>query len=163
MKRLTMLAVLIAGVLLGFIAVRGTVAADPAEDQVAVAQRKDRQLLEGRWRAVALEVNGEKAAEQDARKLLVVNGPEGHWTLFHEGDEVSRGTSTFDATKKPKWIDFSLQAQDGTTSRYVGIYELGEQQRRLCFAPASSGRPTEFRTLPGSMQILVVFLREATK
>ena len=58
--------------------------------------------IEGTWRVVSLEVNGEKAKDEDARKHTVANGADGTWSLRADGKEVIKGTSTLDPTKKPK-------------------------------------------------------------
>jgi uncharacterized protein (TIGR03067 family) len=86
------------------------VTADDAKDE---AIKKDRKQIEGTWRIVALEVNGNKASDDDAKKLSVVNGSDGTWTLLSEGNEISKGTSTFDPTKKPKSIDFTPTEGEG--------------------------------------------------
>jgi uncharacterized protein (TIGR03067 family) len=134
--------------------------ADNSKDQ---AITKDRKQIEGTWRVVALEVDGNKAMEEDAKKLMVVNGSDGAWSLRSEGNEISKGTSTIDPTKKPKTIDFTLTQGAGKGHQYVGIYELGENTRRLCFAPVEKERPIEFSSTPGSQHILVTFERQKAK
>jgi uncharacterized protein (TIGR03067 family) len=74
--------------------------------------------------------------------------------------EISKGTSTFDPTKKPKTIDFTPTEGEGKGNLYLGIYELGENTRKLCFAPAGKERPTEFSSTPSNEHILVTFERE---
>jgi uncharacterized protein (TIGR03067 family) len=133
---------------------------DDAKDE---AIKKDRKLIEGTWKVVALEVDGNKAAEEDAKKITVVNGPDGTWTLFSDGKEIGKGTNSFDPTKKPKAIDFTQTEGEGKGNLYLGIYELGENTRKLCFAPPGKDRPTEFTTAPGSEHILVTFEREKAK
>ena len=91
--------------------------ADDAKDE---AIKKDRKHIEGTWRILALEVNGNKAKEQDAKKLTVVNGSDGTWSLRSEDKEINKGTSTFDPTKKPKTIDFTP-----TTGEDKGKQSLG--------------------------------------
>lgn len=134
--------------------------ADAAQDE---AIKKDRKLIEGTWRVVALEIDGNKSVEEDARKLTVVNGSDGTWSLRSEGNEISKGTSTIDPTKKPKTIDFTPTEGEGVGQKYPGIYELGEKTRKLCFAPTGKGRPTEFSSIPGSEHILVTLEREKSK
>jgi uncharacterized protein (TIGR03067 family) len=131
--------------------------ADEAKD---AAIKKDRQQLAGTWRIMTLEVNGNKAKEEDAKKLTVINGSDDTWVLFSEGKEVGKGTNDLDPTTTPKKIDLTVMESDGQTKVYPGIYELGDQTRKLCFAPAGKDRPTEFTTTPGSEHILVVFERE---
>jgi uncharacterized protein (TIGR03067 family) len=133
------------------------VSADDAKDE---AIKKDRKLIEGTWRIVALEVNGNKSSDEDAKKLSVVNGSDGTWTILSEGKEVAKGTNSFDPTKKPKTIDFTITEGGGKGNVHLGIYELGEKARKLCFAPPGKDRPTEFTSTPGSEQILVTFERE---
>lgn len=67
--RRSFLGTLAVGALLTAIAT--IISADDAKDE---AIKKDRKLIEGTWRVVALEVDGNKATEEDARKLTVVNG-----------------------------------------------------------------------------------------
>jgi uncharacterized protein (TIGR03067 family) len=131
-------------------------AADEAKDE---AIRKDRKIIEGTWRIIALEVNGNKTKEEDARKLTVVNGSDGTWRLRSEVKEISKGTSVFDPTQKPKTIDFTPTEGGGKGNQHLGIYEIGEETRKLCFAPAGRERPTEFSSPAGSGHILVTFER----
>jgi uncharacterized protein (TIGR03067 family) len=93
----------------------------------------------------------------------VVNGSDGTWSLRSEGNEVGKGTSTIDPTKKTKTIDLKLTEGDGKGEVHLGIYELGEKTRKLCFAPPGKDRPTEFTSKSGSEHILVTFEREAAK
>lgn len=134
--------------------------ADEANDE---AIKKDHKLIEGTWRIVALEINGEKSDEEDAMKLTVVNGSDGTWSVRSEGNEISKGTSTIDPTKKPKTIDLTPTEGGGKGKAHLGIYELGEKTRKLCFAPPGKDRPTKFSSTPGSEHILVTFEREKAK
>jgi uncharacterized protein (TIGR03067 family) len=143
----------VVGVLLTAIAAT----ADDAKDD---ALKKDRKQIEGTWRVVALEFDGNKSNEDDAKKLTVVNGSDGTWSLRSEGNEISKGISTFDPTKKPKTIDFTPTEGGGQGNQHLGIYELGEKTRKLCFAPPGKERPREFTSTPGSEHVLVTFERE---
>jgi uncharacterized protein (TIGR03067 family) len=87
---------------------------------------------------------------------------DGTWSI-HTDDKVIKGTSTIDPTKKPKTIDFTPTEGDGKGELHLGIYELGEKTRKLCFAPPGKDRPTEFSSMAGSEQILVTFEREKAK
>jgi uncharacterized protein (TIGR03067 family) len=134
--------------------------ADDAKDE---AIKKDRKQIEGTWRVVSLEVDGNKVPDDDAKKITVVNGPDGTWSLFSDGKEVGKGTNSFDPTKKPKTIDFTQTEGEGKGNLYLGIYELEENARKLCFAPPGKDRPTEFISMPGSEHVLVKFEREKAK
>ena len=96
---------LVAGALFTAIA---TSVADDAKDE---AIKKDRKQIEGTWRVVDLEVDGVKSMEEDAKKLMVVNGSDGTWSLRSEDNEITKGTSEVDPTKKPKTIEFHSDGQ----------------------------------------------------
>lgn len=145
---------------LALLAVAALAIGDDAKDE---AIKKDRQLIEGTWRVVALEVDGNKASDDDAKKITVINGPDGTWTLLSDGKEVGKGTNSFDPTKKPKTIDFTQTEGEGKGNLYLGIYELGEKTRKLCFAPPGKDRPREFISMPGTDHILVTFERVRDK
>ena len=130
-----------------------------ADDAMDEAVKKDRKQIEGTWRVIALVVNGDKASEEDANKLKVVNGSDGTWSLFSEGKEVSNGTSTIDPTKQPKSIDFTATDAQGKVNRYLGIYKLDGNTRKMCFVASGKERPTEFASEPLSEIILVTFER----
>jgi uncharacterized protein (TIGR03067 family) len=134
--------------------------ADEANDEVI---KKDRKQIEGTWRIVALEIDGNPVRDEDARKLTVDNGSDGTWSVRSEGNEISKGTSTFDPGKKPKAIDFTVTEGGGQGNQYLGIYELGDNARKLCFAPPGRQRPTAFASPPGSEIVLVTFERETSK
>jgi uncharacterized protein (TIGR03067 family) len=130
---------------------------DEAQDE---AIKRDRQRIEGTWRIVGLEVNGSAVKDEDARRLTVVNKADGTWTLLSEGKKVSSGTSSIDPSKTPKTIDFTPTDGGGQGNRYLGIYELGDKTRRMCFAPPEKSRPTEFKSTQGSEIIVVRFERD---
>ena len=131
-----------------------------ADDSKNLAIKKDRQLIEGAWKIVALKVNGNKAAETDARKLTVVNGSDGAWSLRSDDKEVSRGTTIIDPTKKTKTIDIRPTEGGGKDDLFLGIYELNENTRKLCFAPPGKARPADFSANSGSEHILVSLERD---
>ncbi|MBX7102804.1 MAG: TIGR03067 domain-containing protein [Gemmataceae bacterium] len=146
-------------VILAFLVV-APVIADDATDK---AMKEDRAKIAGTWRGVMIEVNGGRLSDEDARQVMVVNGTDGTWVLHHKGKVISRGTSTFNPTKNPKTVDFTPTEGEGKGNSYLGIYELGESTRKMCFAPAGKKRPEAFTTTSGSEHILVRFEREKKK
>lgn len=142
---------LVVGILLSAVA-----SADDAKD---AAITKDRERIQGTWRVTSLTVNGNKAEDEDAKKITVMNGDDGTWSIRSEGEEISKGTSTFDPTKKPKTIDFTPAEGGGKGTEYLGIYELAKNTRKLCFSQPGHERPSDFASAPGSQHILVAFER----
>lgn len=106
---------------MGMVAV-GT--ADETQDQDI---EKDRQRILGTWRVIGLVVNGEQAGDEDARKLKVVNGIDGSWSLRSEENDVSSGTSTIDPSQTPKTIDFTVTEGDG---KGISSWEFTNWERR---------------------------------
>jgi uncharacterized protein (TIGR03067 family) len=149
--RYSLLGLLVVGILIA-----GTASAGDGTDD---AIKKDRQRLQGTWRVTALTVNGNKVKEADAKKITVVNGDDGTWSVRSESKEISHGTSVLDPTKKPKTIDFTPRDGGGKGDRFQGIYQLKKNSRKLCFAPAGKVRPTEFTSTADNQHILVTLER----
>ena len=116
--------------------------------------------LEGRWKVVALEVDGRKAPPEAMKNRS--------WTF--KGTEVSfddpnaPGKSSFklDPGKDLKQID--LVGLDGPQKGKTmeAIYKLEDARLTICLrdiAAAERGRPTEFATKPDSGLGLIVLER----
>jgi uncharacterized protein (TIGR03067 family) len=136
--------------------VTGLAAADDDKDK---AIKEDRKQYEGTWQAVSLEVDGYQTAEDDAKKITVVNEADGKWSVVVGGKAVARGTSEIDPTKKPKAVDLTVTEGDGKGQTALGIYEFKGDTRKVCLAPAGKERPTEFSSTAGSGHILAVLKR----
>lgn len=137
-----------------------TASADDAKDK---AIKNDRKLIHGTWQVTALTINGNRAKDEDAKKITVANGDDGIWSVRSEGKEIGKGTSIFDPTKKPKTIDFTPTEGGGKCQQFLGIYQLGKVTRKLCFAPSGKDRPTEFSSTTENQHILVTFKRVKPK
>ncbi|WP_153559215.1 TIGR03067 domain-containing protein [Roseimaritima sediminicola] len=149
--RYSVVGLLVVGLLLA-----ASAAADDAKDD---AIKKDRERMEGTWRVTALTVNGNKAEDEDAQMITVVNGKDGTWSVRLEGKEIGKGTSVFDPTQKPKFIDFTPTEGEEAGEQFLGIYQLKENTRKLCFAPAGEDRPKQFSSTAENRHTLVVFER----
>ncbi len=143
-----------------FAAIATTAIADDTKD---AAIKKDRKQIAGTWRVVALEVNGNKASVEDAKRITVANAVDGTWVLSNDGKVINKGPSTIDPTVKLKTIDFKPSEGEGKGQEYLGIYELGAKTRKICFAPPGKKRPTEFSSKTGSEQYFVTFERVEAK
>jgi uncharacterized protein (TIGR03067 family) len=124
------------------------------------AVQQERKKYEGTWRVIFLQADGNQAAENDAKKIMVVNRGDGTWSIKIEDKEIAKGTSEIDPTKKPKTIDFTPTEGSEKGKVFLGIYDIKENCRKLCYAPAGKERPTEFSSTPGSGHVLVIFQRE---
>ena len=62
----------------------------------------------------------------------------------------------------PAFVPFKRAALSSKANQYLGIYELGENTRKMCFAPSGKERPTEFSSTGGSGLICLTFERVKT-
>jgi uncharacterized protein (TIGR03067 family) len=130
-----------------------------AGDDKDKAVKEDRKKYEGTWQVISLEVDGNTSAEEDAKKITVVNEADGKWAIEAEGKVIARGTSEIDPTKKPKAVDLTVTEGDGKGQTLRGIYEFKDDTRKVCLAPEGKDRPTEFSAPAGSGHILAVLKR----
>lgn len=151
--RTSCFAVIVMGVSL---AVGGLLSA--GDDEKALAIQKDRKMYEGTWRVVSLVVNGQ-TAELDGKKITVVNHLDGTWSLHENDKDISKGPSQIDPKQRLKTIDFTPSEGAGRGKNFLGIYEIGEQTRKLCFVESGKDRPTDFTSEPGSGRVFVVLER----
>jgi uncharacterized protein (TIGR03067 family) len=124
------------------------------------AIKQERKKYEGTWRVIFLQVDGNQASDKDAKKITAVNQADGTWSVRVEGKEIATGTSEIDPTKNPKTIDFTPTEGSEKGKVFLGIYEIKQTCRKLCYAPAGKDRPTDFSSTPGSGHVLVIFQRE---
>ena len=143
-------------VVLFFAAAVPLAVAGDAKDE---AIKKERMKFEGAWQVVSLEIDGNKAEEQDAKKITVVNEADGKWRLEVEGKVIARGTSEIDPTKKPRAIDLTETEGDDKGKTALGIYEIGDDERKVCYAKAGMERPDGFSAPAGTGRILAVLKR----
>ena len=127
------------------------------------AIKKDHLAIEGTWRAVSVEVNGNAVNPDDVKKITTENGRDGEWTLFVDGNEVADGTSTIDPTVTPKTIDFKTTKGANAGQTTYGIYEMTGKTRRICYAEPGRPRPADFSAPAGSGRILAAFERVEAK
>lgn len=138
----------------------GGVGGADVTDAVAGSVAKDREAVRGNWRLIEVHVDGQRLADEEARRFSVTNAGDGSWVLLHDGGEFSRGGSRIDPAAMPKAIDFTATDASGETQEHLGIYELGEPTRRICFARPGRPRPVDFSSTADNEQVLVVLQRE---
>jgi uncharacterized protein (TIGR03067 family) len=115
--------------------------------------------LQGSWKVVALEVEGQiLPASSFAGARIVVNSDE--FSALNMGAPYA-GTLTLDAASDPK--KFALLFRDGPHSgkTSLGIYELNGNQWKFCLGFAGSDCPEKFVTTRGSGHALETLERES--
>jgi uncharacterized protein (TIGR03067 family) len=132
-----------------------------ADDVKKDALDKEYAKFQGTWRIESLEIEGMKLPKEiitEAR--LIIKGKE---FTMKEKVATYRGTFTIDPSKNPKSIDmkFTEGPEKGNTS--YGIYEIKDDDFKLCLTLTGKNRPTEFAAKAKSGHGLEVLKREKPK
>jgi RNA polymerase sigma-70 factor (ECF subfamily) len=123
----------------------------PEASQKPVAEKSDKELLEGYWIPVGCMVDGKKISHDDPKLKK--------WRLIFKGDTVTLPGSqevpyTLDLKKQPKEIDIEVNEP---ISPIKAIYEFEGKHLRLSWIK-SGKRPTDFDTAKNE-SVLIVFKR----
>ena len=139
----------------GLIAVVVLIAADARDD----AAKKDLAKFQGNWHLISLERDGKNTPPEEAKKItLTIQGNK--FVLRKDAVIISEGTMTLDSTKKPKEIDETITTGPNKGKVFSAIFEIDDDQHKICFAAPGKERPTAFSSVPGSGQLLQVWRRE---
>ncbi len=156
MGRHALLAVLAGAVLAG----TGLWAADDTQNATANQELKK---LQGTWRVVAMERDGQKVPEADFkdRRSIV----QGHSYTEKKGDEVvEKGTFQIDTTHKPHGITVTPTEGKEKGQKMLGIYEIeSDDTIRVCGAAPGKERPKDFSAKAGSGRTLITYKRVKSK
>jgi uncharacterized protein (TIGR03067 family) len=129
--------------------------------------KTDRELLQGTWRAVAVERDGHPVPEEIVKRadgILTFTGDRVRVRMQQTEITPARdrqGRLYLDPTKEPKALD--LIALGGEVDAFVGIYRLEGDTLTLCgyMEPNErTERPTAFATKPGDGRRLITFRRQ---
>jgi uncharacterized protein (TIGR03067 family) len=137
------------------LALAGLVTARADDD----AAKKELKALEGTWKVVAAEQDGDPLDRIVGGTLKIKDN---NFQIKTAGGTEMKGDLILDPAKSPKHID--LAHQDGLLKdkTWQGIYELKGDTLKLCYAEADSEkeRPAEFKTLKNSRLLFVELKRE---
>jgi uncharacterized protein (TIGR03067 family) len=123
------------------------------------AARQDLARFQGRWVLRSAERDGKQTPGEEVQKFrLTIHGDK--FVLSKDTVVVSEGTFTLDPTKKPKEIDETATAGPSKGKTFLAVYEIDDEQHKICFAAPGKDRPTEFSSTPGSGRLLQVWKRE---
>jgi uncharacterized protein (TIGR03067 family) len=133
-------------------------AADGPQDKAATEQKK----LEGTWAAKSIENGGEQVLGDTVKELKLVfagnkisvkgDGP--------DLDKYAKMTFKIDPSTTPKLIDVTISAGDDKGTVLEGIYQVSDDELKLCFRIIGKERPDEFKTKDNLPIALAVFKRE---
>jgi uncharacterized protein (TIGR03067 family) len=126
----------------------------------AESEKKEVAKFAGTWNLSDLTYDG-----KDHSKLkfkIVFKGNDG----MVEGNasvsnEYARIKFKLDPAATPKSMDIAVAAGSQTDATMQGIYELKDDELRICVKVFGNGRPKEFAAPDGSSTVLLVLKREA--
>jgi uncharacterized protein (TIGR03067 family) len=130
-----------------------------ADNPKSASVKKDPEKLQGTWKLVSLEVNGEQIALKSLeRSRLVVTGEKYHFQLDKMALDL---TFQMDPAKKPKAIDLKIVSGPYKGKVYHGIYTLEGDTFKICrHSEPDKDRPTAFVTKENSGLMMVVWKRQ---
>ena len=145
-----LLACMVLGLLLGVDA--------PKDDS-----KKDKEKLQGTWKAVTAQRRGESDPTAEEHRLIF----SGDEFSVKKGEETMiKGKFKIDTSKKPKEIDMEFietkkDSLKGKTA--LGIYELDGDTLKWCWNKPGGERPKRFSSEAADEHLLVTLKREKSK
>jgi uncharacterized protein (TIGR03067 family) len=131
------------------------IAADVQDDPA----KKDLEAFQGNWSLISAERDGKKTPEEEVKKIkLTIQGNK--FVLQKDSVVLSEGTFTLDPTRKPKEVNETITAGPNKGKVFLAIYEIDQDQHKICFAGAGKERPKTFSSEPGSGQLLQTWKRD---
>jgi RNA polymerase sigma-70 factor (ECF subfamily) len=129
------------------------------------AAEKAAKELQGEWKAVEVEIQGEKSPEDQVKNFrVVIKGDILNIEVGNLG--IRRKKFKLDPTKTPKAMDLTSLDGPAKGKDHAAIYELEKGRLRICFPDWTGGpakRPPEFRTQPGDGYGLLTLERVKAK
>jgi uncharacterized protein (TIGR03067 family) len=119
--------------------------------------KDDLKALEGTWDLIHFERDGKEVKlQKDTRAINT-----GAKFVVKRGDEViAAGTMKVDPSKKPKASETTYTEGPDKGKTFKGIYQIDGDTVKFCRAGSpDDARPTEFKTKPGSGQLMAVYKR----
>jgi uncharacterized protein (TIGR03067 family) len=122
------------------------------------AEKKEFAKFAGVWSVGDLKYDGE---EHKLKFKIVFKGNE---ATVEGNDQVTNEYSKIkfklDPSANPKTMDITVSAGSQTDATMKGIYELKDDELRICARVFGTERPKEFASPDGSSTVLLVLKRE---
>src|SRR5262245_8074295 len=141
----------------------GLVSAVAADDTPATdAVRKDIARFQGTWKTTSLRWNG-KDLDTDGKFAMqfVFNDAEATIESSKEvKKEYAKITFMLDPSTSPPCVDLKIAAGVQKDAVIEGIYELKDDELKICAKVFGNDRPAAFESAEGSSIVLIVLKRE---
>jgi uncharacterized protein (TIGR03067 family) len=118
----------------------------------------DAKAVQGNWKPAKAEMAGQPMTDSFL-KSISLKLDNGKYEVF-VGDKPDKGTYTVDSTTKPK--SMTITGTDGPNhgKTFPAIYELNGDTLRICYDLSGAKRPTEFKSIAGTMLYFVTYKRK---
>jgi uncharacterized protein (TIGR03067 family) len=117
----------------------------------------DMKPMDGTWKPQSAELAGRKYPQKilDTMKLVL----KGESYLVEVGGHIDEGRTKLDPAKSPKAIDIMGTKGPNVGKTFLAIYELKDDELKVCYDLSGKSRPTEFATKPDTPLFLVHYRR----
>jgi uncharacterized protein (TIGR03067 family) len=128
--------------------------------------KEEMKRFQGRWVPVYVETEGQPIPPEGVEDLAHLDFIiEGDRVVLKEDGQVMKGWDihfTIDPTTAPRTIDLSVAVEGTRAETSLGIYRLEAETLKICILPPTKEpeRPTEFKTKPGSKNLIWHFRRK---
>jgi uncharacterized protein (TIGR03067 family) len=136
----------------------------PLASRADDAAAKELKALEGKWKAVSMEAQGETLAKSTLPEFYFLVAADGK-AVAKFGDKEEKASFTVDPGKSPRTIDNTHESGDHKGKKQYGIYTLDGDKWTVCMtAPGTDAkeRPKDFIT-KGTANVTFVFERVKDK
>jgi len=129
---------------------------------LAAQDAGDLDKLQGSWRLIGLEAQGQKAPAGDvAKNPITLTFTGDRYVEKLRGETVEEGTIKLHPERSPRQLDIRIGTGDDKGKTQLGIYKLEGDTLTVAIAPpGSTDRPAAFTTDAGSKFGVQVFRRE---
>jgi uncharacterized protein (TIGR03067 family) len=124
----------------------------------AAASPDDAKSVQGNWKPVKAELAGQPMTEA-VLKSISLKLDNGKYEVF-VGERPDRGTYTLDSTTRPGNMSVTGTEGPNIGKTFPAIYELQGDTLRICYDLSGVKRPTEFKSVAGTMLYLVTYTRK---
>jgi len=125
------------------------------------AAKKEVAKLAGTWKITSLHYNGDDVSKDE--KLQLKFTFKGNDVIIEGSDEVQKEYGRFkfklDTSVKPKIIDMTITLGIQKDAVIEGIYELKDDELKICAKVLGNERPMQFESKDGSSVVLLVLKR----
>ncbi len=98
--------------------------------------------LVGRWQVTSIMRNGKEVNDPNSAPTFVVF-KNGKMTMTKGGKQLGNSDYTTNPAATPKSIDITDEIS-GSTVKKIGIYEIRDNEAKMCIGSSEQERPQEF-------------------